>query len=232
MMPRMNGQETLKRLRIQENGLCRDSAVVLMTANTLEETHRMMKDTRFDGYLEKPIDSKKMEETILRFLPNELVEYRKNVLQKSAKENEIRRISGRKRKTVYITTDCVSDLPMELIEKHDIKVMYLYIKTEHGRFADTIEISSDHLPQYMSENGINAYGDSSSVEEYEEFFADALTQAEQVIHISMAKNTGRSYEVAKAAPRRPLQLLFKSIGKDRLYANKPFKGILNPRERR
>ena len=199
MMPRMNGQETLKRLRIQENGLCRDSAVVLMTANTLEETHRMMKDTRFDGYLEKPIDSKKMEETILRFLPNELVEYRKNVLQKSAKENEIRRISGRKRKTVYITTDCVSDLPMELIEKHDIKVMYLYIKTEHGRFADTIEISSDHLPQYMSENGINAYGDSSSVEEYEEFFADALTQAEQVIHISMAKNTGRSYEVAKAA---------------------------------
>jgi len=199
MMPRMNGQETLKRLRIQENGLCRDSTVILMTANTLEETHRMMKDTRFDGYLEKPIDSKKMEETILRFLPNELVEYRKDVLPNNTKENEIRRISGRKRKTVYITTDCVSDLPLELIEKHDIKVMYLYIKTEHGRFADTIEISSDHLPQYMSENGINAYGDSSSVEEYEEFFADALTQAEQVIHISMAKNTGRSYMVAKAA---------------------------------
>ena len=199
MMPRMNGQETLKRLRIQENGLCRDTAVILMTANTLEETHRMMKDTRFDGYIEKPIDSKKMEEMILRFIPNELVEYRKNVLTKSVKENEIRRISGRKRKTVYITTDCVSDLPMELIEKHDIKVMYLYIKTEHGRFADTIEISSDHLPQYISENGINAYGDSSSVEEYEEFFADALTQAEQVIHISMAKNTGRSYMIAKAA---------------------------------
>jgi len=199
MMPRMNGQETLKHLRVQENGLCRDAAVILMTANTLEETHRMMKDTRFDGYLEKPIDSKKMEETILRFLPNELVEYRKSVLQNSVKENEIRRLSGRKRKTVYITTDCVSDLPMELVEKHDIKVMYLYIKTEHGRFADTIEISSDHLPQYISENGINAYGDSSSVEEYEEFFADALTQAEQVIHISMAKNTGRSYMIAKAA---------------------------------
>lgn len=199
MMPRMNGQETLKRLRIQENGLCRDTSVILMTANTLEETHRMMKDTRFDGYLEKPIDSRKMEETILHFLPNELVEYRKHVLTDRTKENEIRRISGRKRKTVYITTDCVSDLPLDLIEKHDIKVMYLYIKTEHGRFADTIEISSDHLPQYISGNGINAYGDSSSVEEYERFFADALTQAEQVVHISMAKNTGRSYMVAKAA---------------------------------
>jgi len=199
MMPRMNGQETLKRLRIQENGLCRDSAVILMTANTLEETQRIMKDTRFDGYLEKPIDSRKMEETILHFLPNELVEYRKNVLPKSGKENEIRKISGRKRKTVYITTDCVSDLPADLIEKHDIKVMYLYIKTEHGRFADTKEINSDHLPQYVTENGISAYGDSSSVEEYEAFFADALTQAEQVVHISMAKNTGRSYGVAKAA---------------------------------
>lgn len=199
MMPRMNGQETLKHLRTQENGLCRDTAVILMTANTLEETQRMMKDTRFDGYLEKPIDSRKLEETILRFLPNELVEYRKNVLPKSAKESEIRKISGRKRKTVYITTDCVCDLPLELVEKHDIKVMYLYIKTENGRFADTKEINSDHLPQYITENGINAYGDSSSVEEYETFFADALTQAEQVIHISMAKNTGRSYEVAKAA---------------------------------
>ncbi len=199
MMPHMNGQETLKRLRTQENGLCRDTAVILMTANTLEETQRMMKDARFDGYLEKPIDSRKLEETILRFLPNELVEYRRNVLPKNTKENEIRKISGRKRKTVYITTDCVSDLPLDLVEKHDIKVMYLYIKTENGRFADTKEINSDHLPQYITEDGINAYGDSSSVEEYETFFADALTQAEQVVHIAMAKNTGRSYEVAKAA---------------------------------
>ncbi len=199
MMPRTNGQETLKRLRTQENGLCRDTAVILMTANTLEETQRIMKDTRFDGYLEKPIDSRKMEEIILRFIPNDLVEYQKNVLPNSAKENEIRKISGRKRKTVYITTDCVSDLPLDLVEKHDIKVMYLYIKTEHGRFADTKEISSDHLPQYVTEHGVSAYGDSSSVEEYEAFFADALTQAEQVIHISMAKNTGQSYGIAKAA---------------------------------
>ena len=199
MMPKMNGQETLRRLRIQENGLCRDSAVILMTANTLEETQRMMKGVRFDGYLEKPVDSYKLEERILRFLPNELVEYRKDTIPTSIKENEIRRISGRKRKSVYITTDCVSDLSPEFIEKHDIKVMYLYIRTEHGRFADTKEISSDHLPQYLTEHGISAYGDSSAVEEYEAFFADALTEAEQVVHISMAKNTGRSYSIAKAA---------------------------------
>lgn len=199
MMPKMDGYETLKRLRTQENGLCRDTAVILMTANTLEETQKLMKDVRFDGYLEKPMDGKRLEENVLRFIPNELVEYRRDVLSKEAKENAIRKISGRKRKNIYITTDCVCDLPQDLIEKHDIKVMYLYIKTEKGRFADTIEISSDHLPQYITAEGINAYGDSSSVEEYEEFFADALTQAEHVVHISMAKNTGRSYSVAKAA---------------------------------
>ena len=199
MMPKMNGHETLKRIRTQENGLCRDTAVILMSANTLEETHKLMRDVRFDGYLEKPIDSGLLEETILRFIPNEIVEYRKNMLPESVRENAIQKISGRKRKTVYITTDCVSDLPPDLIEKHDIKVMYLYIRTENGRFADTKEINSDHLPQYLTSEGVNAYGDSSSVEEYEEFFADALTQAEQVIHIAMAKNTGRSYSVAKAA---------------------------------
>lgn len=199
MMPQMNGYETLKRLRTQENGLCHDTAVILMTANTLEETQKLMKDVRFNGYLEKPIDSRRLEERILHFLPNELVEYRRDVLTKSAKENAIQKISGSKRKSVYITTDCVCDLPLDLLEKHDIKVMYLYIKTENGRFADTKEISSDHLMQYITPDGLKAYGDSSSVEEYEEFFADALTQAEQVVHISMAKDTGRSYSVAKAA---------------------------------
>ncbi len=199
MMPKLNGSETLKQLRMQRNGLCKESVVILMTANTLEETQRLMRGAHFDGYLEKPIDSRKLEEEILRFLPEEIIEYRKDAIVYTGNENVISKITKKKRKNIYITTDCVCDLPEYLLKRHDIKVMYLYIKTKHGRFADTREIDSDNLSQYLTESGSEAVADSVSVEEFEAFFADALTEADQVIHISMAKNAGKTYGIAKKA---------------------------------
>ncbi|MDE5932719.1 MAG: DegV family EDD domain-containing protein, partial [Lachnospiraceae bacterium] len=98
-------------------------------------------------------------------------------------------------------TDCVSDLPDKLIDQYDIGMIYLYIKTESGRFADIQEISSDNLIQYMTETTSSAILDDISVSEYENFYADALTQAEQVIHISMAGQTGKIYKVAVAAAK-------------------------------
>ena len=107
----------------------------------------------------------------------------------------------RKRKKVYVTADCTCDLSQELLDKYDIKLMYLYIKTPHGRFADTREIDSDSLTQYLSADSSSAYGDSVTVEEFEEFFAEVLTQAETVVHISLASRAGRSYSIAAAAAK-------------------------------
>lgn len=199
MMPGMNGGETIHRLRTQENGLCRESAVILMSANTLEETKGLMKGIRFDSYLEKPIDSERLEEEVLRFLPEEIVEYRRDKEIYTGNEYVVNNVARKKRKKIYITTDCSCDLPESILKQHDIKMMYLYIKTEHGRFADTREIDSDNLLQYLSEGGSKATADSVSVGEFETFFADALTEADQVIYISLAKNSGRTYRVAKEA---------------------------------
>lgn len=198
MMPEMNGLETLRQLRRQENGLCRDSAVVVLSANTAAETERNFFEETFDGYLEKPIQGEALEAEILKFLPEDIIEYRREK-DNWESETEIQRISHHKKRKVYITTDCVSEVPDSLLEKYDIGLMYLYIKTDSGRFADTWEISSDNLSQFMTETTSNAKADSVSVEEYEDFFADALTQAEQVVHISMAKNIGKSYQVAQTA---------------------------------
>jgi DegV family protein with EDD domain len=85
------------------------------------------------------------------------------------------------------------------LEKYDIGLMYLYIRTKNGRFMDTREIDSDNLVSYARENDNQAMTDDVSVEEYEAFFADMLTRGEQLIHISMAKNVGKSYEAAMKA---------------------------------
>ncbi len=198
MMPEMDGMQTLKEVRRQKNGLCRDSAVIVLSANSAAEAGRQYLEEGFDGYLEKPIQGTALETEILKFLPEDIVEYR---LLKSAaeEEEEIRRISRHKKRKVYITTDCVSDLPDSIIDNYDIGVIYLYIKTESGRFADTLEISSDNLIQYMTDTTSSAVSDGVSVDEYEDFYAESLTQAERIIHISMARNVGRSYEVAVAA---------------------------------
>ena len=200
LMPGMNGVETLKRLRRQENSLCRDSAVVVMSANSAAESGWNYLEVGFDGYLEKPIQGESLEAEILKFIPDDIIEFKStDTYEEDDQEFGAKRISRKKKRRVRITTDCVSDMPEQFIEKYDIGIMYLYIKTPSGRFADTLEISSDNLIRYMTDTTSNAVADSVSVEEYEEFFANMLTQAEEVIHISMSNGIGKSHSAAVAA---------------------------------
>lgn len=198
MMPEMDGGQTLKEIRKQENGLCRDSAVIALSANTAAETEAALLEEGFDAYLEKPIHGNDLETKILSTLPDDIIEYR---LQQHSPESEteIQKISRKKKRKVYITTDCASDLPENLREKYDIGMIYMYIRTDSGRFADTLEISSDNIIQYMTNTSGAAFAESVSIEEYESFFADMLTKAEQVIHISVARNMGKSYGHAVTA---------------------------------
>lgn len=201
MMPGMSGPETLKAIRAQENGLCRDSAILALTGNALSGAREMLIEQGFDSYVEKPIQGKALEKEILNLLPEDIIEYREDRQIRTETDSKIQQIIGKKRKKVCITTDCVCDLPEELLEKYDIRVIYLYVKTPHGRFADTKEIDSDSLMQYITHDSSTAFADSVTIEEYEEFFAEVLTQAESVVHLSIASKCGRSYGTSVLAAK-------------------------------
>ncbi len=201
MMPGMNGPETLAALREQENGLCRDTAVITLTGNAMSGAQQMYQEQGFDAYVEKPIQGRILEKEILQFLPPEIIEYQEKEGVDIESVGPIQKIAGRKRKKVYITADCTCDIPTELLERYEIKLMYLYIKTPYGRFADTREIDSDSLTQYMSAESSKAYADSVTVEEFEEFFAEVLTQAESVVHISLGSRAGKSHSIAVTAAK-------------------------------
>lgn len=199
-MPGMDGIETFARLQGQENGLCRDSAVIALTANVDNEAQTYYRGIGFDEYLEKPVDSRLLEQYILAYLPDDIVEYSNaDSVASSEEEIEVRRVKHKKKRRVMVTTDCVAELSQDMVKKYGIGVMYLYIRTEHGRFADTREINSDNLRQYLTDDTTTAYADSVSIEEFEEFFAEQLEKAEQIVHISMASNSGKSYGIASAA---------------------------------
>lgn len=195
----MTGGEVLTELRKQENGLCRESYVLLFTAASSAVAKSVAEENGFDGYLEKPITGRQLEREVMRFLPEDIIEYRQADDNRTIRKNNVEQVYERKKKKIYITTDGVCDLAEEYVEKYNIKIMYLYIKTQTGRFADVVEIDSDSLSQYLVAPNSTPYVESASVEEYEEFFAEMLTQAEDVIHISAAKDVGKSYGIAAEA---------------------------------
>ena len=197
MMSGMDGQETLKAIRRQES-IGRQIPVIVVTANALASDKQKYLEAGFNGYLSKPVDGSLMEAEILKFLPDGLIEYRID-----AKEYNTATVQGsvlrRKRKKIQISTDSVSDLTKEYIEQYDLKMIYPYIETEKGIFRDTIEIDSDNLSRHLSKPESRAIAVSASVEEYEAFYAEALVEAEELIHISMASGAGNSFHTAAQA---------------------------------
>lgn len=198
MMPEMNGAETVQEIRKQENGLCRESAVILLSANTASESEELCREYSFDGYLGKPVHGVALEQEVFKHLPEEVIEYPLKVADIGNGSGQDMDTMDGKRRKVYITTDCISDLPREYRKQLGIGVIYTYIRTQKGRFTDTREIQVEDLNWYM-DDGQEVFVDRVSVEEYQAFFSEALTQAEDVIYISMADVAGESYHVAMEA---------------------------------
>ena len=200
MMPDMTGGELLREIRKQENGLCKETEVVLLSANVLADKQSEYQRMGFDGLLEKPVEASRLEFEVLQHIPDELIEYRRENDISASGEYFVSR-SSKRRKKVYITSDGVCDLTQEFLDKYDIRMIDLYIKTESGRFRDKAEIDVHNIARYLSDENATVYSLAPSVEDYELFFADMLTKADNVIYISMASGTGRCYENAVEAAK-------------------------------
>lgn len=102
--------------------------------------------------------------------------------------------------TVMVSTDCVSDLTQEILDRYKIPLMYYYVKTEEARFQDTREMSSDNLIEYIEQDKKRAFSSCASVEEYREFFNGLLKKTNaEIIHICMAQHVSNGYAFAVEA---------------------------------
>ena len=194
-MPQMDGIETLHRLRQNVDSMSRDTPVIALTANAGSDREAYYLDKGFSAYLAKPIQSAQLEALLLACLPEELIE--KTYVEP---EETVMQVFETVQKLPFIvTTDSICDLPDELIRENDIIVMPYYIVTEDGRFRDMREISSDNLQSYLRSGKSDSYSEAASVEEYEEFFGEALSEARMVLHISGGKAISNAYDHALKA---------------------------------
>ena len=73
MMPDMDGIETFRNMLKLDNNMSADAAVIALTANVVNGARDMYVSHGFDDYLPKPVDSRKLEEILLKYLPEKLV---------------------------------------------------------------------------------------------------------------------------------------------------------------
>lgn len=106
---------------------------------------------------------------------------------------------------VIISTDCVCDLPKDLITKYKIPMMFYYMRVGEVRFRDGTEINSDSILDYMAEGIHEICSMCATEEEYRAFFDKVSCGGKkQVIHIAIAKGISLGYRnAAEAASHFP-----------------------------
>lgn len=68
-MPGMDGTETMRRIRGQSGGLNRETPFICLTADAVSGARERYLAEGFTDYLTKPIDSRALEQTLIRHLP-------------------------------------------------------------------------------------------------------------------------------------------------------------------
>lgn len=201
MMPEMDGEETLHAVREQTKGYCQNVPIIALTANVMTNAEQIYQEMGFDGYLAKPINAVLLEAALLKYLPQDVVEYVAEENADASDDMGISQVTSARKRKIAITADCICDLPEEWLRKLDISLMYCYVHTKEGRFCDITEIYSDSLLDYLKIEGNYAHSSTAPPAEYEYFFADALEKAEHVIHITASTDLSGAYPYALQASK-------------------------------
>nr|WP_325294186.1 DegV family protein [uncultured Oscillibacter sp.] len=199
MMPEMDGIQCLHALRMQPAGLCQDAPVVALTANAGSDNQLLYRKEGFSGYLAKPVSGALLEAAVLSILPKGLVQRNEEARQAEI-EKDILIFEQAQRRSILVTTDSVCDLPASLRRNFNISVCPYYVCTEEGRFLDGQEMYPDELLMHIA-GGRKGSSQPPEVEDYERFFAEKLTDAQNIIHITMAKHVSEGYQNALEAAK-------------------------------
>lgn len=204
MMNEKDGPEVFEEIKNQVNGMCRETPVVLLSAASASIEKKIVEEYGFDGFLPKPVDPIVLERTILKLLPEDVIEFRLNTDEEDdpnvTDDVEVTPRSMRK-KRIVITTENISDLSQNDIDELGIGIISLYIITGSGTFKDSVEINNFNMAKYMMNEDEMVRAVAATQADYEAFFAEKLMEAEDVIHFSLAKNIGKSYENAMNASK-------------------------------
>ena len=74
MMPEMDGVETFRHMKKMENNQCKETPIIMLTANAVVGAREEYLREGFHDFLSKPIEPEKLEKLIQKYLPQELLQ--------------------------------------------------------------------------------------------------------------------------------------------------------------
>ena len=94
MMPELDGIDTLKLIRKMNNNYCKKVPIIALTANVVNGAKEMFINCGFNDYISKPIEIKKLEQIIKKYLPKELIIIKKENINENVGRDDFFKIDG------------------------------------------------------------------------------------------------------------------------------------------
>lgn len=98
-----------------------------------------------------------------------------------------------------ISTDSPADVPAEIRERYDIRVIPLHIILDDDCFEDGVNIQPDDLYAFYKKTGRLPKTSAVSVAEYTDFFKELTKDGSLVVHISFSSALSATHQNARLA---------------------------------
>ena len=98
-----------------------------------------------------------------------------------------------------ISTDSPADVPTEIRERYDIRVIPLHIILDDDCFEDGVNIQPDDLYAFYKKTGRLPKTSAVSVAEYTDFFKELTQDGSSVVHISFSSALSATHQNARLA---------------------------------
>jgi len=98
--------------------------------------------------------------------------------------------------SIKISADSTCDLSAHLISHYDIGIVPLYVILEGKAYRDGMGISPDAIFSHVENGGKIASTAAVNVEDYNDFFSDALREHEGVVHFTISSEMSSCYQNA------------------------------------
>lgn len=100
---------------------------------------------------------------------------------------------------IIIASDSTCDLSEELIEKHDIKVIPLYVNFGSTSYKDHIEMNTDKMYEKVKAEGVYPKTAAATPNDFYEFFRDLLTNDTEIIYTGIGSTLSSTFQSAHIA---------------------------------
>jgi DegV family protein with EDD domain len=97
-----------------------------------------------------------------------------------------------------ITSDSTCDLN-HLTQQRDITILPLQVNLDAAAYHDGVDITPQDIFDFVAKTGILPKTSAPSIGEYEDFFAQQLKDADEVLHFNISSKSSGAYNFARAA---------------------------------